>query len=102
MPLHLLLVCLISFDASAQVRVQGAPEVVPVVGGQAGAGVQNSPSLSAPSVVPTLTAPLSPTLRLPTAHPGAAAQAASPAAAVAAEARLASVAQAAQPQAALA
>lgn len=102
MPLRLVLVCLLTSPASAQVRVQGAPEVVPVVGGQAGAGVQNSPSLSAPSVVPTLTAPLSPTLSLPTANPGAVAQAASPAAAVAApSARLAPVTQAAQPQAAL-
>lgn len=102
MPLRLVLACLLLTPASAQVRVQGAPEVVPVVGGQAGAGVQNSPSLSAPSVVPTLTVPLSPTLTLPTARPEAVAQAASPAIAAAAPARLAPVAQAAQPQAALA
>lgn len=100
MPLRLALACLLLSPASAQVRVQGAPEVVPVVGGQAGAGVQNSPSLSAPSVVPTLTVPLSPTLTLPTAQTGVAARAASPVIA-AAPARLAPVTQAAQPQAAL-
>lgn len=98
MPLHLLLSCLLLAPAGAQVRVQGAPEVVPIVGGQAGAAVQTT--LTAPSVVPTLTAPLTPNLALPTARPEAAHAAA--AVAAAAPAHLAPVAKTAQPQAAVA
>jgi hypothetical protein len=93
MPLHLLLACLFPFGAGAQVRVQGAPEVVPAVGGQAGAAAQVSPSLKAPSAVPTLSAPLTPNLALPTARPGAAS--AQPAKAAAAQPVQAAVALAA-------
>lgn len=86
MPPSLLLASLIALPSAAQVRVQGAPEVVPAVGGQAGAA-QAGPTLGqplAPLSVPSLSAPLTPSVVVPVVSPqaGAAANAA-PAAALA-------------------
>ena len=80
MPSSLLLASLLALPTLAQVRVQGAPEVVPAVGGQAGAA-QAGPALShpaAPLSVPSLSAPLTPSVVVPSVSPqaGAAADAA--------------------------
>ncbi|TBR19323.1 hypothetical protein EPO15_14330 [bacterium] len=71
MRLPYLLCALLALPADAQVRVQGAPEVVPAVGGQAGAASSINQTALAPSAVPTLALPVQPNLALPTAKPGA-------------------------------
>ncbi|MBI3297666.1 MAG: hypothetical protein HYZ75_05850 [Elusimicrobia bacterium] len=83
---------LLAAPSAAQVRVQTAPEVVAVPGGQAGvsaAGGAASPALSAPSSVPSLVLALPPGSVSPTVIPAAAA---APAAAGAAPAPAAAVA----------